>query len=96
MVVLNSSRCVSQIGVHGNLCRDNSFILFDGNGGGLLVVNCRECGYINDDDGVTNNAKLLFHLPHLSLLLAIAVNNDDEVRLLAVSAIKLRMDHDIN
>ena len=94
MVVLNSSRCVSQIGVHGNLCRDDSFILFDGNDG-LLVVNCRECGYIIIDDGVTN-AKLLFHLPHLSLLLTTAVNNDDEVRLLAVSAIKLRMDHDIN
>ena len=95
MVVLNSSRCVSQIGVHGNLCRDDSFTLFD-DGGLLLVVNCRECGYIDDnDDGVTN-AKLLFHLPHLSLLLTTAVNNDDEVRLLAVSAIKLRMDHDIN
>jgi len=68
----------------------NLWLLLHGGGGLLLllllfVVRCRD-----DDDGFTN-AKLL-HLPPL-LLLSVMV---DDFLLLAVSAIKLRMDIDTN
>jgi len=94
--VVNSSICVSQIGVHGNrgllISLDilmNLWLLLHGGGLLLLLLFVVRCRDDDDDDGFTN-AKLL-HLP--LLLLSVMV---DDFLLLAVSAIKLRMDIDTN